>query len=87
MQTLGTVNPNASPAVLELVQTIAHPDRINFAYNLDPNPKSGTKRPNWPVYGKAATALQLLATNVTSFKDVARKQATDFVIHSPSLYN
>ncbi|KAG9094923.1 hypothetical protein FRC06_010334 [Ceratobasidium sp. 370] len=86
MQTLGTVNPNASPAVLELVRTVGD-YWINFAYNLDPNPKSGPKRPNWPTYGKAGNALQLLAANVTSFKDVARKQATDFVIHSPSLYN
>ncbi|KAG8745211.1 hypothetical protein FRC10_008523 [Ceratobasidium sp. 414] len=86
MQTLGIVNPGASPAVLELVRTIGD-YWINFAYDLDPNPKSGPKRPNWPIYGKAGNALQLLAANVTSFKDVARKQATDFVVNNPSLYN
>lgn len=85
MQTLGMVNPNASAAVLELVETIGD-YWINFAYNLDPNTKGSAKRPNWPVYGKFATALQLLASNVTTFKDLAREQAMDFIISSPSLY-
>ncbi|KAG8784349.1 hypothetical protein FRC12_018774 [Ceratobasidium sp. 428] len=86
MQTVGTLNPSASPAVLELVRTIGD-YWINFAYNLDPNPRSGPQRPNWPSYGKAGNALDFLAANITLFKDVVRKQAADFVIHSPSLYN
>ncbi|KAG8710873.1 hypothetical protein FRC09_020890 [Ceratobasidium sp. 395] len=86
MQTLPISKPDVSPAVLELMRTIGD-YWINFAYYLDPNPKSGPKRPNWPNHGEAGDTLQLLASNVTSFKDMARRQATDFVINSPSLYN
>ncbi|KAG9123205.1 hypothetical protein FRC07_000106 [Ceratobasidium sp. 392] len=86
MQTVGIIKPDASPSVLGLVQTIGD-YWINFAYNLDPNPKSGPERLNWPIYGKSGNALQLLAANVTSFKDAARKKATDFIIHNRSLYN
>lgn len=82
-QTVPILDPNASPAVVELVHTIGD-YWINFAYHLDPNSKSG---PKWPIYGNTATSLQLLASNVTTFKDSARKQATDFVIaNSPNLY-
>ncbi|KAG8780522.1 hypothetical protein FRC12_022898 [Ceratobasidium sp. 428] len=86
MQTLPILKPDASPAVLELMRTIGD-YWINFAYYLDPNPKSGPKHPNWPSHDEAGDTLQLLASNITSFKDVARRQATDFVINCPSLYN
>ncbi|KAG8736486.1 hypothetical protein FRC12_017581 [Ceratobasidium sp. 428] len=64
MQTLPILKPDASPAVLELMRTIGN-YWINFAYYLDPNPKSGPKRPNWPSHGETGDTLQLLASNVT----------------------
>lgn len=85
MQTLGVLVPNASPAKIELEETIGD-YWINFAYNLDPNPRGGPKRPFWPRYGKAAIGLQLLASNVTIFKDSARAKAIDFIINSHDLY-
>ncbi|KAF8605394.1 alpha/beta-hydrolase [Ceratobasidium sp. AG-I] len=85
MQTFGITRPDLSPAVRELVETIGD-YWINFAYNLDPNPKNNPRRPYWPNYGAAANALQFLSANVTGFKDLNRTVATDFIIKSPSLY-
>ncbi|CAE6452760.1 unnamed protein product [Rhizoctonia solani] len=78
MQTLNIQYPNASPAAIELMETIGH-YWINFAYNLDPNTREA-KHPYWPQYGKGASALQLLGLNTTAFEDSARKKATDFII-------
>ncbi|KAG8745212.1 hypothetical protein FRC10_008524 [Ceratobasidium sp. 414] len=85
MQTVGTVDPNASPELLDFSHIIGD-YWINFAYNLDPNPKSNATGPNWPIYGKTSTALQLLTSNVTVFKDSARAQAVDFILSNPSLH-
>ncbi|CAE7069209.1 unnamed protein product [Rhizoctonia solani] len=83
MQTLGIQHPNVSPAAIELMEIISH-YWINFAYSLDPNAGS-VKRPHWPQYGKEMTALQLLGSNVTTFKDSARAEATDFIIEGNGL--
>ncbi|KAG8718942.1 hypothetical protein FRC08_004014 [Ceratobasidium sp. 394] len=85
MQTVGTIDPNATSELLGFTHIIGD-YWINFAYHLDPNPKSGAKRLNWPVYGKKAAALQLLASNVTAFEDSTRAQAVDFILSNPSLH-
>ncbi|KAG8680794.1 hypothetical protein FRC09_017974, partial [Ceratobasidium sp. 395] len=59
---------------------------FDFAYHLNPNTGSFAPRPYWPVYGTNATTLQL-ASNITLISDTFRKEALDFIINSPSLYN
>ncbi|KAG9119416.1 hypothetical protein FRC07_005565, partial [Ceratobasidium sp. 392] len=86
MQTASVSHPQVSPAVVNLQETIGD-YWINFAYNLDPNPKGKPGRPNWPPYGQKKTTLQLLSSNVTTFKDLNRTAATDFIIKNPSLYS
>ncbi|KAG8687534.1 hypothetical protein FRC11_007065 [Ceratobasidium sp. 423] len=85
MQTWGMSTPNASPAAIDLMETIGD-YWINFAYNLDPNPRNGPRRTSWPQYGKAEVALQLLASNVTAVKDSERAKAIDFLIDGHGLY-
>ncbi|CAE6499568.1 unnamed protein product [Rhizoctonia solani] len=43
MQTWGMATPDASPAAIDLMETIGD-YWINFAYNLDPNPRNGPRR-------------------------------------------
>lgn len=40
--------------------------------------------PYWPLYGKNEMALQLLGSNVTTFKDSARAPAMNFIIDNIS---
>ncbi|KAF8608649.1 alpha/beta-hydrolase [Ceratobasidium sp. AG-I] len=85
-QTVPILDLTASPEVIDLTHTIGD-YWINFAYYLDPNAKSGSKNPKWPAYAETATSLQLLASNIATFKDSARKKATEFIINNgPSLY-
>lgn len=86
MQLLHILFPNASLAQIQLEQTVGD-YWINFAYNLDPNPKNGPKRPFWPRYGKTEAALQLLASNATASKDSERAEAIDFIIESNGFYS
>ncbi|KAJ1304675.1 hypothetical protein OPQ81_005814 [Rhizoctonia solani] len=86
MQTWGMSTPNASPAAVELMETIGD-YWINFAYYLDPNPRTNPRCKFWPQYGTAEVALQLLASNVTTFRDSARAKAVDFVIDGNGLYS
>ncbi|CAE6417154.1 unnamed protein product [Rhizoctonia solani] len=86
MQTWGLSNLNASPATIDLVETIGD-YWINFAYNLDPNPRNNPRRTFWPMYGKEEVALQLLASNVTVVKDSDRAKAIDFLIDGHGLYS
>ncbi|KAG8732275.1 hypothetical protein FRC11_014728 [Ceratobasidium sp. 423] len=85
MQTLNIQHPDASPAAVKLMETISY-YWINFAYHLDPN-AGKPKRLHWPQYGKDMSALQLLASNVTVFKDTARIKATDFIIEGNGLFD
>ncbi|KAG9126323.1 hypothetical protein FRC07_003890 [Ceratobasidium sp. 392] len=86
LQLIGVINPNASPKLLEFAHIVGD-YWINFAYSLDPNPQAGSKCPNWPAYGTNSTALQLLASNITTFEDLARAQAIDFILDNSSLHN
>ncbi|CAE6414041.1 unnamed protein product [Rhizoctonia solani] len=86
MQTWGMSTPNASPAAIDLMQTIGD-YWINFAYYLNPNPRNNPRRKFWPQYGRAEIALQLLASNVTTFKDSARAEAINFLIDGNGFYS
>ncbi|CAE6454104.1 unnamed protein product [Rhizoctonia solani] len=86
MQTWGMATPNASPAAIDLMETIGD-YWVNFAYYLDPNPRNNPRRKFWPQYGSAEIGLQLLASNVTTFKDSARAKPVDFIIHGNGLYS
>ncbi|CAE6508614.1 unnamed protein product [Rhizoctonia solani] len=85
MQTLNILHPDASPAAIELMETISY-YWINFAYHLDPN-AGKPKRSYWPQYGEGLAALQLLGSNVTAFKDTARIKATNFIIEGNGLFD
>ncbi|QRW08042.1 carbohydrate esterase family 10 protein [Ceratobasidium sp. AG-Ba] len=85
-QMLGVFDPSAPPELLDFVHTIAD-YWLNFAYYLDPNSESLTKVPYWPPYDTDASALQLLANNITSFKDSFRAEAIDFIIRTPALHS
>lgn len=79
--------PSASPAVVELGQTMGD-YWISFAYHLDPNAEGEPNSPNWPIYSNQSTAIQFLASNVTTIKDSDRSKAIDFIIaNTPILYN
>lgn len=80
-----TVADDVPPALLTLEQAVLD-YWLNFAYTLDPNPKSGAKFPYWPKYGKNATMIDL-ASNITLTTDTFRSEGIDFIINSPSLYN
>ncbi|CAE6480105.1 unnamed protein product [Rhizoctonia solani] len=86
MQTLNIDHPTAPPAAVELMETISY-YWINFAYGLNPNSES-TKSivPHWSQYGRSASALQLLGSNVTMFKDTARMNATNFIVDGNGLF-
>ncbi|CAE7192154.1 unnamed protein product [Rhizoctonia solani] len=84
-QTLNVNHPDASVSAIELMETIAY-YWINFAYSLDPNAGATKGSPYWPQYGKGETALQLLGSNVTTFKDIDRVKATDFIIGGNGLF-
>ncbi|CAE6503840.1 unnamed protein product [Rhizoctonia solani] len=84
MQTLNIQHPNASPAAIELMESVGS-YWIDFAYSLDPNAGS-TNRPFWPPYGKELAALQLLGSNVTAFKDNIRAKAINFITEGNGLF-
>ncbi|KAF8705977.1 Carboxylesterase family, partial [Rhizoctonia solani] len=86
MQTWGLSTPSASPAAIDLMETIGD-YWVNFAYNLDPNSRNNPRRVFWPKYDKEEIALQLLASNVTAFKDSDRANAIDFLIDGHGLYS
>ncbi|CAE6511142.1 unnamed protein product [Rhizoctonia solani] len=86
MQTWGMSTSNASPAAIDLMETIGD-YWINFAYYLDPNPRGFPRRKFWPQYGEAKDVLQLLASNMTIFEDSARAKANDFIIDGHGLYS
>ncbi|KAG9096539.1 hypothetical protein FS749_008266 [Ceratobasidium sp. UAMH 11750] len=77
--------PNIPQPLITLEQTVID-YWLDFAYNLDPNRGSYAPRPYWPQYGKNATMLQL-ASNITVISDIFRRDALNFIINSPSLYN
>ncbi|KAG8712189.1 hypothetical protein FRC08_014920 [Ceratobasidium sp. 394] len=85
MQTASISKPEVPTAVVGLQEAIGD-YWINFAYNLDPNSKDKPHCPYWPPYGPTKTTLQLLSSNITTFKDLNRTTATDFIINNPSLY-
>ncbi|KAF8608653.1 alpha/beta-hydrolase [Ceratobasidium sp. AG-I] len=85
-QSLAIEYPAAPAALVDLSHAMGD-YWINFAYYLDPSAKN-MKLPKWPTYGSKATALQFLASNITTFKDSDRSAAIDFIIAStPNLYN
>ncbi|KAF8756937.1 Extracellular triacylglycerol lipase precursor [Rhizoctonia solani] len=83
---VGSIHPSASPAAIDLMETIGD-YWVNFAYNLDPNSRNNPRRVFWPKYDKEEIALQLLASNVTAFKDSDRANAIDFLIDGHGLYS
>ncbi|KAF8608509.1 alpha/beta-hydrolase [Ceratobasidium sp. AG-I] len=88
LQLIGLLGSPVSPAQLELQHMIGD-YWINFAHHLDPNPQGKTIStvPYWPLYGKKEIALQLLGSNVTAFKDSARASAINFIIDNiPNIY-
>ncbi|KAJ8074559.1 hypothetical protein PM082_015461 [Marasmius tenuissimus] len=58
---------------------------INFAYNLDPNPTSGSY-PYWPKYGSNATLISL-GEEISLIPDTHRAEGIEYIINTPSLYN
>ncbi|KAJ8074545.1 hypothetical protein PM082_015447 [Marasmius tenuissimus] len=58
---------------------------INFAYNLDPNPTSGSY-PYWPKYGDNATLISI-GEEFSLIPDTYRAEGIEYIINTPSLYN
>ncbi|KAL0059571.1 hypothetical protein AAF712_013661, partial [Marasmius tenuissimus] len=58
---------------------------INFAYNLDPNPTSGSY-PYWPKCGDNATLISI-GEEFSLIPDTYRAEGIEYIINTPSLYN
>lgn len=76
-----------TPEMTELANSVTN-YWTSFAYNLDPNPTTGSRNEvHWPKYGTDATSLWLQGGNVTAISDTYRQAGIDFIISNPSLYN
>ncbi|QRV73105.1 Carboxylesterase family [Ceratobasidium sp. AG-Ba] len=84
MQTASITKPGISTGAKELQETIGD-YWINFAHTLKPNHGGKLALPYWPHYGRERKTMRFLSSNITTFKDVNRTAATDF-ISNPDLY-
>ncbi|KAJ8074561.1 hypothetical protein PM082_015463 [Marasmius tenuissimus] len=73
------------PDYFEKVEDAVFNYWINFAYNLDPNPTSGSY-PYWPKYGSNATLISL-GEEISLIPDTFRAEGIEYIINTPSLYN